>query len=371
MENVVENQEKLTIKRKPKLNGFAGLKVIAVLLMFYWHSELAIKISSVIDFGARCCEFLFVVSGFLVVYNYKKKYDNLFKETLYYSSKKLIKIWPLHIVALFVILFVERATFSASKIPTLILNALLLQSWSNKGHVIMSFNGISWFLSALFLCYLLTPILVKLCKNYKLSAILLIFVMIGRLLLDKYLPNIPLVSKVINLHTSCLVRLTEFFMGMLLCPIVLKLKDKICTNGKKWSIIFSCLEIATLVGVGFAIRFISQSRAFFVILMCMLVFVFAFDKGLVSKLFSFQPIKFLSNIQFEFFILHYVTLVVGEAIWFKVLKLTNVYLSSILILIGLIIICYIYNKFISRHVEKLFKKVLNGLFKLFKTNVEI
>lgn len=185
-----------------------------------------------------------------------------------------------------------------------------------------------------------------------------------------HLSNVALFSK-ISLHTSCFVRLTEFFMGMLLCPIILKLKDKINCKDKKWFIIFTCLEVFSLIGLICAMVFIFHSRAFFVILMCLIVSIFAFDGGIVSKAFSYQPITFLSNIQFEFFILHYATLVVCEAIWFKILNLSNVYVSSAIILFVLIGVCYLYKRFVSKHVEKAFKKALNKLFKILRLKVEI
>ncbi len=370
-EQAIQNEKNLVERRKQKLSGIAGLKFIAVLLMFYWHSELTAKWPSLIDFGARCCEFLFVVSGFLVVYNYKRKYDNIFKETISYSAKKIIKMWPLHIGALVAILFIERATFSLSSIPSLILNAFLLQSWSSDASVIMSFNGISWFLSAILFCYILTPILVKLCKNYKLSLVILPILIVLRLMLDRYLPNLGFLSRFLNMHTSCFVRITEFLMGMLLCPIFLKIKEKIQGKEKLIFYLFSCLEIVILLGIILAMRFLSQSRAFFAALMCVVVFVFAFDSGILSKAFSYQPVKILSNIQYEFFILHVVVLIIIEALWFKKLHLESVLLCDAIALAVLIAFCCFYKIFIEKQVDKVMKKLFNKLFRITKINIAV
>ena len=54
-------------KRQRPIESLTGLKVIAMLLLFWHHSTIP-KLS--VELGARTCEFLFVVSGLLVGYNY-------------------------------------------------------------------------------------------------------------------------------------------------------------------------------------------------------------------------------------------------------------------------------------------------------------
>lgn len=43
------------------LSSFWGIKVIAMLLLFWWHSSIPIPN---VDLGARTCELLFVTSVF-------------------------------------------------------------------------------------------------------------------------------------------------------------------------------------------------------------------------------------------------------------------------------------------------------------------
>ena len=52
---------------KRRIVSLASLKVIALFSLFWWHSALP---NPGVDLGARACEFFFVVSGFLVAYNY-------------------------------------------------------------------------------------------------------------------------------------------------------------------------------------------------------------------------------------------------------------------------------------------------------------
>ena len=58
----------LQSSKKPKrIDSLTGLKAIAMLSLFWWHSPIP---NPPADLGARACEILFVASGFLVGYNY-------------------------------------------------------------------------------------------------------------------------------------------------------------------------------------------------------------------------------------------------------------------------------------------------------------
>lgn len=59
-----------------KIESFNSLKAIMLLILFYWHSP--IPRYGLGDLGARTCEFLFVISGFCVAYNWEKKYIRFF-----------------------------------------------------------------------------------------------------------------------------------------------------------------------------------------------------------------------------------------------------------------------------------------------------
>lgn len=86
-----------------RIGSLSGLKVIALILLFWWHSPIP---NPHVDIGARACEFFFVVSGFLVSYNYSNKMmPATWKESCLYVKKKLSRMWPLHFVAFLICLF--------------------------------------------------------------------------------------------------------------------------------------------------------------------------------------------------------------------------------------------------------------------------
>lgn len=80
--------------RQKSINSIIGIKAIAMLLLFWWHSSIP---RPTVDIGARTCEILFVVSGFLVGYNYfNRDVPATWKESIRYAAGKIIKFWPLH-----------------------------------------------------------------------------------------------------------------------------------------------------------------------------------------------------------------------------------------------------------------------------------
>ena len=158
---------------KPKkINSLTVLKFVAMMLIVWWHIG---KPSHLIDLGARACEFLFVASGFLVGYNYfHRGMPNSISFCFTYTYNKLKKFWPLHILCLIAIIILNYRTyilgFTIQQVPTLLANFFLLQAWSpDVGGVAFSYNGLSWFLSALIFCYLISPLLITAIKKKRVA----------------------------------------------------------------------------------------------------------------------------------------------------------------------------------------------------------
>ena len=154
---------------RPYLNGLAGLKFLAVVMIFWWHSELQ---SPPVDLGARMCEFFFVASGFLMAYNYlfRKPVPATWKESWRFMGQRFLRVWPLHAFMFVLFLAGEKlrhGLLSLREIGSAVLNLTLTQAWAWDREIVMDYNGITWFLSTLMFCYLLTPLMLKLFEGRK------------------------------------------------------------------------------------------------------------------------------------------------------------------------------------------------------------
>lgn len=287
------------------INSLSGFKVICVILVFSWHAFIP---RGGIDWGARACQFLFLASGFLVGYNYYgKDVPCTWEESFRYVGKKLSRFWPLHAISLFVLLLL----FYGIKPPLImcihaLINLLLLQAWSSK--TLFSFNGATWFLSALIFCYFLTPFLLKLAKKVRTSCVFFILAFLIRFGLEEVKILYPDGFWFFSLHSFPIVRALEFTMGMMMIPLFMK--GKAALHGKNTFWFMTLLECASLAAmIWMIIRFAKAWYGFsYLIPSSVMMFIFAYDGGGVSRLLACKPIRWFSGIQLEFFILHQVVL---------------------------------------------------------------
>ena len=82
--------------QKTVIKSLTGIKVVALLLIFYSHSAMP---QIELGIGSRMCELLFVMSGFLVGYNkLDKKIPCTYKASFDYFISKFILFYPLHVI---------------------------------------------------------------------------------------------------------------------------------------------------------------------------------------------------------------------------------------------------------------------------------
>ena len=125
-----------------------------------------------IDYGARMCEFLFIASGFFVVYtNFQNPMNADFWQSFSYYYKHFKSFYPFYLINTLIDINIHRdiSLNILTNIEILIINIVLLQSWSRYKEFVPCFNGHTWFLSALLFCYFLTQFLLNGIKNLKRS----------------------------------------------------------------------------------------------------------------------------------------------------------------------------------------------------------
>lgn len=297
-------------RRNARIGSLMGLKVIAILLLFWWHSDIP---NPVIDLGARTCEFFFVVSGFLVAYNYSSSSTLLprtWNESCGYVKSKLCGMWPLHFVTFLICLLLMPLSeiVSLKTFLQAVMNLFLLQSWSLDSRTFFAFNGTSWFLSSILFCYFISPFLLMTISSKKRATISLCVAVFIRLLIEKQQIMFGTDLTSWNLHVSPVVRSLEFYIGMALCPLSFWIKSLFIKNIKYSRSISSLLELLTLVFV-IALVIIENGvwmRGDYVLLFGLLIVVYSWDYGVVSTFLSTFIFRKIGSIEFEFFILHQV-----------------------------------------------------------------
>ena len=173
----------------------------------------------------------FIHSGFLNSLHDDDKNDYIdVKYSFSYAVKKVKKIYKLHVVMTLIALllwivsnwelyranFVKEVVLSVFKLATnLLLISDFLPSDGKIGLVFSEYNIVSWYLSASFFFYLLTPVLVRLTKKTKRPILISVVPFILTVLVDVLLVVCMGVDRAFWYIYECpLFRLSDYLIGI-------------------------------------------------------------------------------------------------------------------------------------------------------------
>jgi peptidoglycan/LPS O-acetylase OafA/YrhL len=260
--------------------------------------------------------FFYVLSGFILYYNYLDLKDRGF-----FWVARFARIWPVHIVTLilaFLVMPFDRLLGHASWPVTLPANILLVHAWLPFKGAVLSFNGVSWSLSVEAFFYLCFPWLLA-CLNRRGSPLLLGasfglgFVII--LLATLYWPdNAPYVS---TFNPVC--RIFEFVLGMATCKFWLEGKAKRAIDSGVWLerellvIVVSLVLVVALPAAVMESNLANPTTSWLAAEACALgfaalIWVFAHEAGPISKALSKRFLTWLGEISFAVYMCHQIIL---------------------------------------------------------------
>lgn len=298
----------------PRLKAVAGLKIVALLLVFIWHSPLPTE--GVPDLGARCVELFFVASGFLVAYSRHGRFSDSVAGAMGYALGKARRAYPVYLLSLalsIVWLFLTNGSdwLTPGYLLALPFHLILCQSWVSG--IAMLYNGAAWFFSAALVCYVLAPaidsVLGELSKRLGArggATALLLGSAVARLLVELGVRSDPAYFPV-ALHTSPPVRALEFSMAYGAGALFLLASGRTETKSAAIDLLVASvveLSISALV-VYTVVRFDGVwPRAYYVFMFVPVVYVFARGEGFVSQVLSLPIFERASGIELEFYLLH-------------------------------------------------------------------
>lgn len=157
---MVAHIEKRNLKRNDSIQG---LRAIAFIAIFISHTGLA----DLGALGAWGVSVFFVMSGFLMMYNYFKR-ENTPSFGFSFTWGKIKKLYPLHI---FTMLLAARYALTVSgDLPKTLLDVgihtFLVQMWIPHTKYFSTLNGPSWYLCTSIFLYLCFPFVLKFFKKH-------------------------------------------------------------------------------------------------------------------------------------------------------------------------------------------------------------
>lgn len=337
---------------KSKIDTLTSLRFFAAAAIVVYHSRGHFGLSSeylapfVLDQGVS---FFFVLSGFILslVYGEKLKEsgDNSvrrFRAVCAFIVARFARIWPLHVATLLLVAFLLPEKWNQEFSPvTLFASLCLIQSWIPINDVSFALNGVSWSLSAELFFYLSFPFLiVNYEKRWFRNSLLALYLMASLACLCAAMGFPELVGNSVSIHelmyVSPLSRVFEFSLGIAAYALARRLHLKlrgvetgVGASAFKSGLFFSLLEVGVL-GLGVFLAYRSTRISSFVagamdslwpglkaplnlwlmhggsvaLVFALVIVVFSFGKGLLSKILSRPLLVYLGEISFSIYLSH-------------------------------------------------------------------
>ena len=288
-----------------KIYSLQGLRVVAMVVIFLYHLEL-------FPFGHFAVTLFIILSGFVMYYSsYNKEINTNLKYNIVQAVNKIKKFYLIHILTLIIAILINfKSTINIpiSKLITMILsNVFLVQAFIPNRDYYFSFNGVSWYLSVLLFCYFsfnFFRYIMKKLNNRCLSMIIILWLV--QFVVSLACVNLSYDTTQWLLYINPINRSINFFSGMLLAKLFIEKKDNYIITSLKANMyevgIISIFLIIYVCSIFIPRSFIWS--AWYSPILMVIIFVFAFEKGILSKLLGNNTLVNIAKISFEFFMIH-------------------------------------------------------------------
>ena len=327
------------------IKSLQGLRSIAMLAIFFFHAGF-------IPNGIFPVTFFFILSGFVVYYNYNNRLNDItMKESVLWGIKKIKNMYPIHIITFVMSIFIRISWICKYSIGELIImggtNLLLLQTLTPK--YAFTFNSLSWYLATTFCCYLMALFIIKKLKtiNVVKPIFLLITVWLFQILLAFIVPDF-IENYEWFFYISPYFRVLDFILGMILAKMYLK------KNG-------DFIKMYTLIEIAIIYVFFSTYILSFILpreftrgiiyapVFLIGIYIIVQEKGIISKFLCNQIFQKIAKISFEFYMVHELILILFRNIFSNLkynylIKITIIAIPSFIISYLLAIVL---NRFIT------------------------
>lgn len=291
------------------INPLTSLRFFASLAVYLHHLGYSGGMGDV------AVNFFFVLSGFILAYNYKNKFSGLTKsKVIDFFANRVGRIYPLHVLTFLLSLPLIWVGAYHGGFVSGILNIFLLQTYAPIGIHVFDFNSVSWSISdemffyALFpfLIYALNKTIVNRNTTWTIIAAIVLFVLSWTIAMPFRHHMAPYTVGWWFIYVFPPYRAFSFFTGILLGYAFLYAKDKIRAN----IILFTAVELVSLVAfvLSFQSHYLKSASVadelYLLPSMCAIIFVFSFQAGVLSRVLSNRILVRLGDISYTIYMIH-------------------------------------------------------------------
>lgn len=281
------------------LDSFRGLAAIFV-VMFHLHFVGSITELAFFRGSHLFVDFFFVLSGFVLAHGYGFNHTLKFKD---FFIARTFRIFPLHVFLLAIFIgfellkrIAQHYGFSFDYAPftqknaldEIVPNLLLLQAWLPNAQT-MSWNGPAWSISVEYYLYLLFFALLLVKDKWKYALWPIVAYAAFYVIWIDVKPGREVMSGLSCFFGGASVYLVyRFLKNTPLSPIFFSMAEVLMIGAMGW-----------MMSVNFGYQGVWASLLF-----CLVVFVFAFEKGVVSKLLNNAVFLKLGQLSYSIYLTH-------------------------------------------------------------------
>lgn len=314
--------------RTTEIRALSGLRIVAAVWVVLFHFRPLLEqaapgfrsaLAPVLDCGAQGVDLFFILSGFVLTYNYLDRMGNAWswRSTLSFLWLRLARVWPVYLVTMHLAALWMIFTLNIGHVPSpaadqltamnYIKQFLLVQLWVQPFFDGSSWDGPAWSISAEWLAYLifggLVLIVFRIARSTRARGLILLAVAAA-------MPPILLLMATGQFYTpwSWLPRIVmQFTAGALLCAAVCKMQPS--DRARRGAGYAAVLLAAAIVGIlylldAYPLAKIHDSSGLVDVLFVPLVLTLAIGAGTLPGLLSIRPMVYLGHISFSLYMVH-------------------------------------------------------------------
>ena len=314
--------------RTGEIKALSGLRIVAAVWVVLFHFRPWLDVSApgfrsalapVINCGAQGVDLFFILSGFVLTWNYLDRMGESFsmKATLHFLWLRLARVWPVYVVTLHLALAWIIFTLYVGHLPSPVADqlsavsyarqVLLVQLWFQPFFDGSSWDGPAWSISAEWLAYLLFGVVVlaifRIARATRVRGLLWLAV-------AACLPPTLLLLATGHFYTpwSWLPRIVmQFTAGALACAAVRKMQ--LSDAGQRRAGYLSVVLCACIIGIlyfldAYPVAKVSDSSGLVDVLFVPLVASLAVGIGSLPRLLSTRIMVYGGYISFSLYMVH-------------------------------------------------------------------
>lgn len=228
-----------------KINALETLRGAAALCVAVYHLRLGYFDNQFFAHAGIMVDFFFILSGFVIALNYRSRLASVADITAF-QTKRFFRLYPLHLITLLAFVVIEIIASPPhgfeNDLGSLVANLFLVHNFTEPG---LTWNYVSWSISAEFYTYLLFAIVVFFARSERTLLIVstLLCAVCWTLLL---INNRGIIA--FEFHTGPLRCIFNFFLGAILVSLFDRMKHRSVIRSSVPSL---ALVLLTILGITF------------------------------------------------------------------------------------------------------------------------